>query len=159
MGHDADIVFLSGHDESGAIAEKLQEAGVKAIPIGSDSWDVDSFFAQGGNKIRQGYFINHWTPAHANPLSRIFMQKYQNEGEINAGTALAYDAVNVLVAAIIKAGSTDSKAIRQSLHSLQGFKGVTGDITFDAEGNATKKACMMEIRQGVPSYLKCQMSD
>jgi len=158
-GHDADIVLLSGHDESGAIAEKLQEAGMKAIPVGSDGWDVDSFFTLGGNKIRQGYFINHWTPSHANPLSRIFMKKYQNEGEIKASTALAYDAVNVLVTAIKRAGSTDSKAIRQNLHGLKGFKGITGDITFDAMGNATKKACVMEIRQGIPSFLKSHVSD
>jgi len=87
------------------------------------------------------------------------MKKYQNEGEIKASTALAYDAVNVLVTAIKRAGSTDSKAIRQNLHGLKGFKGITGDITFDAMGNATKKACVMEIRQGIPSFLKSHVSD
>jgi branched-chain amino acid transport system substrate-binding protein len=154
LAHDADIVFLSGHDESGYIADELQEAGAKAIPMGSDSWDVESFFTLGGNKIKRGYFINHWTPAQTDPLSQSFLKRYKKEGEINAGTALSYDAVHVLIAAIEKAGSTDSTAIRSALHKLQGFRGVTGEISFDAEGNAKKQASVIEIREGVPRLLK-----
>lgn len=152
--HQADVVFLSGHDESGFIAHKLQEAGVTAIPIGGDSWDAESFFVSGGNKIKRGYFINHWTPDRGDPLSTSFLKKFHREGPINASTALAYDAVHILAAAIKKAGSTNSTAICSALHSLHGFKGVTGAISFDAEGNATKRASMIEIREGVPSYLR-----
>jgi branched-chain amino acid transport system substrate-binding protein len=150
----ADVVFLSGHDESGFIAHQLQEAGVTAIPIGGDSWDVESFFVSGGNKIKQGYFINHWTPDRKDPLSQSFLKKLHRKGAVNASAALAYDAVHVLAAAIKKAGSTSSPAICSALHSLQGFKGVTGEISFDAEGNATKRASVIEIREGVPYYLR-----
>ena len=159
LAYDADIVFFSGHDESGYLAGKLQEAGVTAIPIGNDSWDDKSFFALGGNKIKLGYFINHWTINPTDPLSISFVNKFKNEGEITAGMALAYDAVHVLAAAIKKAGSTDSSAIRSALHNLQGFRGVTGNISFDAEGNAKKQACMVEIREGKPYDLGCRISN
>jgi branched-chain amino acid transport system substrate-binding protein len=154
QAHKADVVFLSGHDESGYIAHQLQEAGVMAIPIGGDSWDVESFFVSGGNKIKQGYFINHWTPDRKDPLSQSFLKKFPHERAVNASAALAYDAVHILAAAIKKAGSTDDRAICNALHSLQGFKGVTGEISFDPEGNATKRAAVIEIREGVPYYLK-----
>ncbi len=154
LAHDADIVFLSGHDESGYIADKLQEAGARAVPIGSDSWDVESFYALGGSKIKRGYFITHWTPTQTDPRSKSFLKRYKKEGEMNAGTALSFDAVHVLIAAIKEAGSTDSTAIRSSLHNLQGFRGVTGEISFDAEGNAKKQASVIEIRDGVPYFLK-----
>ncbi len=159
LAYDADIVFFSGHDESGYLAGKLQEAGAKAIPIGNDSWDDESFFDLGGNKIKRGYFINHWTPNHADSVSKSFVEKYRNEGEITAGTALAYDAVHVLVAAIKNAGSTGSSAICSALHNLKGFRGVTGSITFDAQGNAEKQACMIEIREGKPYDLGCRISN
>ncbi len=154
QAHETDVVFLAGHDESGFIASKLREAGVTAIPIGSDGWDVESFFISGGNKIRQGFFINHWTPDRPDPLSRSFLKKVPHNEPLTASTALAYDAVHILAAAIRKAGSTDSTAICSALHSLQGFRGVTGEIAFDAEGNATKRAAVIEIREGVPAYLK-----
>lgn len=158
LASDADIVFLSGHNESGIIAEKLQDAGSKAIPIGSDGWDNAGFFISGGNKIKQGYHLSHWRPNNQDPRSRAFLEKYGHTGEIVAATALAYDAVQILVAAIKKAGATDSAAIRGALHSLQNFQGVTGEINFDAQGNAAKPASMMEIRHGVPSPYKYQIS-
>ncbi len=155
---DADIVFLAGHEENGIIAEKLQEAGSKAIPLGSDGWDTASFFISGGNKIREGYYLSQWQPNHQDPRSRAFLEKYSNAGEIVAATALAYDAVHILIAAIKKAGATDSAAIRSALHSLQGFQGVTGEINFDAQGNAAKPASMVAIRHGVPSPYKQRIS-
>jgi branched-chain amino acid transport system substrate-binding protein len=62
--------------------------------------------------------------------------------------------VNILVAAIGKAGSTDSAEIRRSLHSLRGFTGITGNISFDAGGNAQKQGYIIAIRQGKPDYLR-----
>jgi branched-chain amino acid transport system substrate-binding protein len=155
LSENTDIVFLAGYDESGFIAAKLQEAGGKAIPIGSDGWDAESFFALGGNKIHQGYYINHWSPAHEDPLSQAFMGKYGSQGEIKAPTALTYDAVNILVAAIRLAESPAHEAVRRSLAGLRGFNGVTGEIAFDAQGDALKSACLIEIRDGHPSHRKC----
>jgi len=154
LAEKSDIVFLAGYDESGFIAAKLQEAGSKAIPIGSDGWDADSFFALGGNKIDRGYYINHWFPDHEDPPSREFMAKFGNQGEIKAPTVLAYDAVNILVAAMRRAESLEHDTIRRSLAEMQGFKGVTGEITFDARGDAVKGACIVEILEGVPRHHK-----
>ena len=155
LGENADVVFLAGYDESGFIAAKLQEAGATSIPIGSDGWDAESFFTLGGNKIRHGYYINHWSPAHDDSLSLAFLAKYHTEDDIKAPTVLAYDAVNILVAAIRQAESLDHDAIRRSLMELRGFKGVTGDIAFDARGDAVKGACIVEIRDGIPRHQKC----
>ncbi len=155
LAADADIVFLSGYDESGFIASKLQEAGVRAIPLGSDGWDAESFYTGGGNKIRRGYYIDHWFATHDDPPSRAFMEKYSNGGELKAATALAYDAVNIIVAAIRRGQSSDRAAIRSNLMEMRDFQGVTGDIAFDGQGNVSKNACIVEIRDGVPHLLKC----
>lgn len=159
LPHQADVVFLSGYDESGYLAAALQAAGNTAIPIGSDGWDAPSFFSSGGNRIVRGYFINHWLPDAIERGSRAFIEKFQGEGDILAPTALAYDAVHILAAAIKKAGTTNSDKVVASLHSLRGFKGVTGDITFTPEGDAVKQACIAEIRAGEPHFLKCIHTD
>lgn len=154
LQHPADVVFLSGYDESGYLAAGLQDGGSPAIPIGSDGWDAGSFFSSGGNRIERGYFINHWLPDSTEPRSRAFVQKFQGEGDILAPTALAYDAVHILAAAIDRAGTPDKFKIIESLHGLQGFRGVTGRIAFNTRGDATKNACIAEIRAGVPHFLK-----
>ncbi len=155
LAEDSDIIFLAGYDESGLIAARLQEEGHRAIPIGSDGWDAESFFSRGGNKIHRGYYVNHWSPDHEDPLSRQFMSKYGGRGEIKAPTVLAYDAVKVLAAAISQAESTDHQAVRRSLSELRGFQGVTGNIAFDAKGDAVKAACIVEILDGVPRHQQC----
>lgn len=155
LADNTEIVFLAGYDESGFIAAKLQEAGAGAIPIGSDGWDAESFFSHGGYKIRRGYYINHWSPAHEDPLTQAFMAKYGGQGEIKAPTVLAYDAVNILVAAIRKANSPDHDAVRRGLTELRGFQGVTGEITFDVRGDALKGACIVEILDGIAKHQKC----
>ena len=159
LPHQADVVFLSGYDESGYLAAALQAAGNTAIPIGSDGWDAPSFFSSGGNRIVRGYFINHWLPDAIERGSRAFIEKFQGEGDILAPTALAYDAVHILAAAIQKAGTTDRHKVVDSLRSLRGFKGVTGDITFTPGGDAAKQACIAEIRAGAPHFLKCVHTD
>jgi branched-chain amino acid transport system substrate-binding protein len=153
---DADVVFLSGYDESGLIASKLQQAGVRAIPLGSDGWDAESFYTGGGSKIRRGYYIDHWFATHADLPSRAFLEKYGKGRDLKAATALAYDAVNIIVAAIRRAKSSERAAIRANLSELRDFQGVTGDIAFDEQGDVSKHACIVEIHNGVPRLLKCR---
>ncbi|MBV8125500.1 MAG: branched-chain amino acid ABC transporter substrate-binding protein, partial [Paucibacter sp.] len=46
-----------------------------------------------------------------------------------------YDAVNVMVAAMVKAGSADPAKYLSVLAKTEGYKGVTGNISFDAKGD------------------------
>ena len=46
-----------------------------------------------------------------------------------------YDAVNVMVAAMVKAGSADPKVYLPVLAKTEGYKGVTGTISFDEKGD------------------------
>lgn len=155
--HNADIVFLSGHDESGYIAARLARNKVHAVPLGSDGWDAESFFTRGGNAISQGYYLSHWMPNPGDPQSIDFIDKFRGRGDIKAATALAYDAVNIFIAALKKAGTSDRKSIRDTLHNIKDFPGITGDISFDSQGDAHKHACVVEIRNGKPQFLKLIM--
>jgi branched-chain amino acid transport system substrate-binding protein len=152
LGAESDVVFLAGYDESGYIAAKLQEAGLRAIPLGSDGWDAESFYTLGGNAIRLGYYINHWFPGHDDQSSQDFLARYGKRGEIKAPTVLAYDAVKVVAAAIGNTASADRREIRRGLGELRDYPGVTGKISFDAQGDAIKTACIIEIRDGKPHH-------
>jgi branched-chain amino acid transport system substrate-binding protein len=46
-----------------------------------------------------------------------------------------YDAVNLMVAAMVKAGSADPAVYLPVLAKTEGYKGVTGPISFDAKGD------------------------
>ncbi len=150
----ADVILLSGHDESGRIAKKLQDAGVEAVVLGGDGWADKSFFDFGGSELKLGYYCSHWSTLSETEISRAFVEKYQNRRSFGVGTALAYDAVKVLALAMETANSTEPERVRQALSELKSFQGVTGSITFDRFGDPVKSAVIMEIRNGQPRYLK-----
>ena len=56
---------------------------------------------------------------------------------VAAVSALGFDAYNVAIAAIEKAGSADAKAIAEILPTVE-VEGVTGKISFDENGDAKK---------------------
>ncbi|MFW5855412.1 MAG: hypothetical protein ACOCW9_08770 [Thermodesulfobacteriota bacterium] len=62
--------------------------------------------------------------------------------------ALGYDAVMVLADAVQRAGSADTGCICQALSRTRSFPGVTGDITFDPQGDPVKPAVMVRIAEG-----------
>ena len=58
-----------------------------------------------------------------------YKAEFGNEPE-NAFAALGYDTVGLIADAITRAGSVDSAKIRDALASTQGFKGITGAISY-----------------------------
>ncbi|HEY2122289.1 MAG TPA: ABC transporter substrate-binding protein, partial [Chthoniobacterales bacterium] len=68
--------------------------------------------------------------------------------------ALGYDAANVLLDAIRRAGSSDPPAIRAALAATKEYPGVSGDITIDAKRNASKPAVILEIKNQTVQYFE-----
>ncbi len=59
-----------------------------------------------------------------------------------------YDAVNVLVDAMVKANSSDPAKYLPVLAKTSGFKGVTGDIGFDEKGDIKNGALTLHSFKG-----------
>jgi branched-chain amino acid transport system substrate-binding protein len=149
-----DVVFLSGHDESGGIARSLQEARVGAIPIGGDGWGEPSFLEAGGKELNRAYYCSHWTEQSESEKSRSFVQRYSHKEGFGAGAALGYDAVWLLADAIQRSGTPDRGRIRAALEETRFWEGVTGRMDFSAGRDPAKAAVIMEIVNGTPRYLK-----
>ena len=87
-------------------------------------------------------FSTHWHPDVSSSQSQKLQQRYrQKYGQENtgAGLPLAYDAVMVLADAIRRAQSLDRKKIRDALSTTKNCQGITGTITFDANGDPMNK--------------------
>ena len=59
-----------------------------------------------------------------------------------------YDAVNVMVDAMVKAKSSDPAVYLPVLAKTTGFKGVTGDIAFDEKGDIKNGALTLFTYKG-----------
>jgi branched-chain amino acid transport system substrate-binding protein len=154
-GSAAQAVFVPGYySEVGAIARTAARLGLKVPLLGGDGWDAPDLFKIGGDALDGCYFSNHFAPDTASPKARKFVTDFETKyGQAPTGLgALGYDAAAVLVDAIARAGSLDSKAIRDALAATKDFEGVTGKITIDAQRNAQKSAVVLKIEGGKAHY-------
>jgi branched-chain amino acid transport system substrate-binding protein len=67
---------------------------------------------------------------------------------------LGYDAVKILAAAIVRAGTADSAKIRDALATTKNFPGVTGRTTIDNQRNASKPAVVLTVKNGRAQFLQ-----
>jgi branched-chain amino acid transport system substrate-binding protein len=149
-----DALFIAGHGESARILQEAAQENVQSIPLGGDGWDNVSFWKQGGDEIKLGYYTTHWSPSIESELSRQLVARGELGGPVQAPTVLAYDAVKLLADAITRAGTVQRDKIRDALAETRGFKGAAGTITFDAFGDPIKRVVIMKIQDGRRFYLK-----
>jgi branched-chain amino acid transport system substrate-binding protein len=90
-------------------------------------------------------------------MSKKFVENYRkrwNGKNPDALAACAYDSAIVLVDAIKRAGTTDGPKVRDALATTKDFKAVTGNITINAQRDATKSAVILQVKDGKFKYLE-----
>jgi branched-chain amino acid transport system substrate-binding protein len=153
----ADVLFLPDYyNKVGLIAKQAQEKGLKVQLIGPDGWDSPDLVKIAGSAIEGGYFSNHYSPDDKRPEVVAWVKKYREKhGQVpDALGTLAYDATNMLLEAIRKAGSDDPKKIREALASMKDFQAVSGKSTMDGNGDCIKSAAILKIEGGKQKFVK-----
>ena len=89
-----------------------------------------------------------WTSTANTTGNREFVRDYRKKynGEPNVFSALAYTSVHILMNAILRAKSTDSHAIRNTLAGTKDFDAVLGRFSFDDAGDAVYNPVMLIVR-------------
>ena len=153
-----DGVFLPGYyTEVGLIALQAKQLGLNVPIFGGDGWESSSLVPIGGAALEGDYFSTHYSPEDTSPAVQSFVKdykaKYNNETP-DAMAALGYDSAKILADAMKRAGSTDGAKVRDALAAEKNFAGVTGNITMDANRNASKPAVILAIKNGAFKYVQ-----
>ncbi len=131
-----DMLYVSsGPDEIGTLVKQLRDAGVGEPVFGGDGYDTPLLLKIAGEAANGVYFTTHalFDPTQATPLAKQFIDGYQarfGTPPESSFAGLGYDALNLVAAAIDRAGSAKQKVIRGALEATRDFAGVTGTISF-----------------------------
>lgn len=157
-GKDPDVVFVpaGSYGDAALILRQGKEMGITANFLGGDTWEAPEFIEVGGEAVEGSYFSTHFdatavTTEAAGKFCKDFEKKYNRSP--SAFAALGFDAYNLVLDAIKRAGSADSKAIRDALAATKGYEGCTGIITLDLNGDATKDAIIKTVEGGEFKYI------
>ena len=151
---DPDVVFCpTQYTEAALIQMQAHQMGYYPQFLAIDSWEVQAMIDIAG-KDTEGALFTCFLVAGDEPNETV--QKYLDDYDAmfpgqspkGSGTALGYDAYNIALDAIEKAGTTDSAALIKALEENE-FTCVTGQIKFDEEHDAIKDSAYIKtIKDG-----------
>ncbi|MEA3377342.1 MAG: ABC transporter substrate-binding protein [Chloroflexota bacterium] len=143
-----DALFLPGYSTvANSVARLCRERDVRATLLGSDAWhvspDLDLELLEGS------FYWTRYSPDDPRETVRGFIAAYEQEHGTDPDeyAALAYDATNILLDAVAKAGTGDPEHVREVMAELE-FEGVTGKGSFDQLGNPVKDVAIVRIEHG-----------
>lgn len=152
LAQDFDILYIPGYyTETGLIIKQAREMGITQPIIGGDGYHSKTLIElAGAENATDIYFTTHFYEGNDDPKTQQFIDDYSEKFGKQPDTfaALGYDASNLLLDAIERAGSTDRKAIIQAIGETQDFEGITGTFSFDEEHNPIKPALMLKLENG-----------
>ncbi len=147
-----DVVFAPGYYADAAVlVTQARSLGLKMPFLGGDTFEAPEFIEIGGKNVEGVYFSTHYSAdAPVTPASERFVALYKARFKTapNTFAALGYDCYNLVLDAIERAGSSNPKAIRDAMAETKDFVGATGIITLDANGDATKSAVVLVVKDG-----------
>ncbi|MGE0684212.1 MAG: ABC transporter substrate-binding protein [Candidatus Binatia bacterium] len=158
---EADLVFLSAQEpeEAAAGVTKLRQAGIDVPVFGGDGYDAEDEWSKHPT-IKNVYFTTHAYLAPDNPdlMVMAFNDAYRRAYDGRAPdsfAALGYDTVGVLLAAIKAGGSAKPAKVLAALGQLQGYRGVTGTISYEGGSRIPKKSVtILEVRDERPTFVR-----
>lgn len=148
----AEVLFLPDYyNIVNLVGAQAKESGVTAVMMGGDGWDSSDLDVKAADG---GFYSNHYDAGDTRAIVKSWVANYGKKYEGKTPDALAtlgYDAANLLIAAIEKAGADDTTKVAASLAALQ-YEAVSGKITFDAQHNPIKSAVVISVKDGNKAF-------
>ena len=151
-----DFIYIPGYyQEVGLIVKQAREMGINVPMAGGDGWDSAKLPEIAGKAaLDNTFFSSLYSPDDTSDLNKSFVAEYKKAYNTNPDVfaALAYDSTLLIAEAIEKAGSADPAKIAEAMAKISGFKGVSGEVTFNEQHNPIKSAVIIEHKDGAQTF-------
>ena len=149
-----DIVFFGGMDAvAGPMMRQMKQLGIEAKFMGGDGICTGELPKLSAGTMVDGQVVcaeaggvEGVAKKSMDDFYAAFKKKYNADVQVYA--PYVYDAMNVLVAAMVKAGSSEPAKYLPVLAKTEGYKGVTGTISFDNKGDVKNGALTLYTYKG-----------
>ncbi len=160
QANPAIVAFTGYYPEAALMLKQARDMGVKTPFIGADGTGFPQLVKIAGKAAEGFMYTDHFNEAAvSSPEAKAYVAAYHKKYKKPADSmgALAADGYGMIIQAMnncIKAGkaSDDKECINKNLRNTKGYKGITGVITIDKDGNAVKSAVINEVKDGKFTY-------
>jgi branched-chain amino acid transport system substrate-binding protein len=153
-GKQPDVVFFVGMDAvAGPMLKQMKSLGIKAKFMGGDGICTTDLIKFAGDALgEEQVFCAEAGGVEGEAKAGLDAFKVKYTAKFNTDVKLyapyVYDAVKVMVAAMVKANSSDPAKYLPVLAATTDYKGVTGPITFDEKGDIKNGALTLLTYKG-----------
>lgn len=136
-GKKPDVVVFSGIDpQASPMAKQMKSLGLTAKFLGGDGWQTPNFIKLAGEDAEGAMASVPGLPKDQMAGGKAFLEKYKAKynAEVELYAPFGYDIVNVFIAAMQRAGSTDPTRWLAEVGKTK-LNGVIGPIAFDDKGD------------------------
>jgi branched-chain amino acid transport system substrate-binding protein len=157
----ADVLMVAGYYRDGVLAAKAVDTVKPALNavygVANGAFDLPQFPKEVGAPA-EGYFDANYHADMTKPdmqaLAKLYTERYNDQ--IRTGAVLAYDSVEVIAAALEKAGSTDATKVRDAIATgeVPTLIAGPGTIKFGPTGeNLNATPILMQVQSGAPKQV------
>lgn len=152
-----DLIYFGGIYPEGALLLRQAHAlNISATFMGGDGLTTPVFVELASPEIAEGTYAT----MVGGDMKKIqtaepFIESYEAQyGEVGQWSAYGYDAANILIQAIQKAGKKDRAAALSAMREIPSFQGVTGEVVFDEKGdNKNQFIGVFKVEKGNLVYI------
>jgi branched-chain amino acid transport system substrate-binding protein len=136
---DVDLIYASlWAPDAALIAKQLPDVGLDVHMIGPDGQYEPVDYIEASAGAAEGNYVSFLVPDLKKvPSASGFIEAFQKEyGTPSSYGPLAFEATNLMLAAIEKVGKPDRAAIRDAVRATKDYSGILGfPINFDDKGD------------------------
>lgn len=150
-GNIIDAVIFAGNAKNGAeTLKELRRQGIKAPLVGGEGLKTREFLKLAGKASIGTVLYTSFTTLSKEKITRRFVKEFRTAtGHYpNPLAALGYDSFMLIAEAIKKRGTTEPKKVANDLWDTKDYRGVSGPISFDDNGEAVKASYLLKVVQG-----------
>ena len=153
----ADILgsYFTFENDLGIFARQLRQLGVNMPWVGSPSIVNITALKLAGPALYGTFGVADYAE-ESSDAAKTFGKAYRDIAKVapDNQSSWPYDAINVLAAAINKAGSTNSAKIREAILATQKFPGAEGEYNFDQNGDGLHGYNIVKNEKGTITFDK-----
>lgn len=150
------IVFL-GYNEIGIAIKQERDLGFNKTLLSISSISTDPSIQKASNGAMEGMYFSFYKPLSENKVARKFYKDYNKEyGRepiVYIASDQAYDSMNILAKVLVVSDDNIYNKIN-SMKSIKGFQGVTGNLTMNPDGRISGiKMKLFQLQNMTPVYI------
>ncbi len=148
-GENPDVVYFGGlYPQGGLLVKQMRQLAIKAAFMSGDGTFDPEFVRIAGPENAEGSYLTFILDQEKLPTAKRVVDAYKKRfGEVGPYSLYSYEAVNIALQGMVKAGTEDGLKVAEAIHGMS-FDTVFGPMQFDAKGDVLTSPYVMWQVQG-----------